>query len=831
MSGSSNQLAEVYKQVESYFQGHPVIIVQATKGDPPDQYTITYNMAGFQKTPDGDIVESGKHVVELSIPFGFPHFPPSCKPKSEIFHPDFDPAAICLGDVWEQDASIANIILHIGKMINGELFSSNNAFNDEAATWYKNNNSKFPLNDAISWGGELRSRPTGDKSTIDILDKDDLSSDFDYLSLDNNEDEDISQSIFPGASAKEQEDLDLLQQLKFQKRFHELSRKLRTSSHVSDEITELKETAAQEIQKCKSLYREAKNLENLGSAAKALKRFEVVQSTVSDYPSIEADIKRVRQTLELLSDLDPNQFDGPGSLAETDKAGKKKGQTENDAAKKKQTVKIRKNSDSFFENSKKRSKLFTGLMVGLGVIVLGAVGLYYSYSGSILSQSRQSYKQCEASLEAGQFKQAKQTCEAGKLLLDKIFIFHLADANSVRADIDSILLSETLRNGLEGKILFEGTYLSKQQVEEFKKIKELLVDANNLFKKRKWEKASELYTRLQEKSSLVKTFSPALLTSIENNKFLCQFQIAIEAADKFINEEQWHLAIGSLTRTQSLLSGLPEDERAVYKEKLKASLSRCKFEIAQKQGESAFNRGNWQDAIIAYESCLNIAHTYSGIKPAQIQEISNTIERSKLYMTIEKGNSAFAKGYWNEAIDAYAEASTTLISNQTLLDETKIDINRKKLGKIMLQASIIRDKQAVKSQLENKELHEAGKLYNQILDAIEGSTYSSEEEFVKARQEIHTTLEDLNQKIYIAEKETYLSENYQSLFISNYPAAVRENLIQPQISFVKEVSGKLLFRMQCTEKRRGSRPLTLVMFYAYDKTSGQWELSTENQPG
>ena len=828
MSGSSDQLTEVYKQVESYFKDHSVITVEATKGDPPDQYTITYNMAGFGQTPDGEVVESSKHVVELSIPFGFPHFPPSCKPKSIIFHPDFDPAAICLGDVWEQDASIANIILYIGKMINGEIYSSKNAFNDEAATWYRNNSAKFPLN-TISWGGELKPRPKGGKSTIDILGEDDLSTDFDYLSLDSNEDDDVSQTLFPGASAQEQEDLDLLEQLKFQKRFYELSKKLRTSSHVSDEITELKETAAQEIQKCKSLYREAKNLESLGSAAKALKRFEVVQSTVSDYPSIEADIKRVRQTLELLSDLDPNQFDGPEPLTEMDKASKKNEQAEDKQAAKKQSPKTRRNRDSFFESREKRSKLFTALMVGLGVIAIGAIGLYYSYSGSIVTQSRQNYKQCEASLAAGQFKQAQETCETAKLLLDKIFIFHLANANSLRSDIDSILLSETLHNGLEGKILFEGMYLSKQQAEEFKKIKELVAEADSLFKMRKWEKASELYTRLQEKSSLVKTFSPTLLTSIENNKFLCQFQIALEAADKFIDEEQWHLAIGSLTHTQSLLSGLPEDERSVYKEKLKGSLSKCKFEIAQKQGESAFNSGNWQDAIIAFESCLNIAHTYSAIKPAQIQKISNTIERSKLYLIIEKGNSAFAQGLWNEAIDAYAEASAALIANQTLLDEAKIDINRKKLGKIILQASIIRDKQTVKSQLENKELHEAGKLYNQILDAIEGSTYSSEEEFIKAREEINTTLEELNQKIYITEKESYLYENYQSLFLSNYPAAVRENLTQPQISFIKEVSGKLLFRMQCTEKRRGSRPLTLVMFYAYDKTSGQWELSTENQ--
>ena len=830
MSGSSEQLAEVYQQVESYFHGHPVISVQPTKGDPPDQYTITYTMLGLQQASDGAVVESNEHVIELSIPFGFPHFPPSCKPKSNIFHPDFDPAAICLGDVWEQDASLANIILYIGKMINGETFSTKNAFNDEAASWYRENGNRFPLS-SISWGGELGKRTAANKNSIDTLDEEDLSSNFDYLTLDSHDGETPSQASFPNTTTDEQDDLDLLLQLKFQKRFYELSRKLRTSTNTNDEIAELKELTDQEVQKCKNLYREAKNLENLGSAAKALKRFEIVFHNVSDYPSIEADIKRVKQTLELLSDLDPDQFDGPHQLPETEKGESKKESKKKNGAPKEQIPKRERKKDSFFENSEKRSKFFTATMVGLGVIAISAVGLYYSYTASIVTQSKQNLVQCKDSLDKLQFKQAKQTCERGKVLLEKVLIFHQGDANSVRSNIDNILLSEALRNGLQGKILYDGMYLSKQQVAEFKKIKAIATQADTLFKAGKWEKASEQYTLLLEKSAIVKTFSPQLLNSAEEKKHLCQFQIAIESADKFITEEQWHLAVGSLTHTQSLLSDLPEDKRAVYKEKLKNSLSRCKFEIALKNGESAFNRGNWQDAIISYEACLNIAHTYSAIKPSQIQKISNTIERSKLYLIIEKGNSAFSRGNWNEAIDAYADASNALTSNQTLLDETKIDINRKKLGKIILQASIIRDKQTVKSQLENKELHEAGKLYNHILDTIEGSTYSSEKEFIKAREEIHSTLEDLNQKIYISEKESYLRENYQSLFVSNYPAAVRENLKQPVISYVKDVSGKLLFRMQCTEKRRGSRPLTLVMFYAYDKTNGQWELSTEHPSG
>lgn len=826
MSGSSDQLAEVFKQVENYFQGHPVISIKPTKGDPPDQYTITYTMSGLQQDSDGEIVESTKHIVELSIPFGFPHFPPSCKPKSEIFHPDFDPAAICLGDVWEQDASLANIILYIGKMINGESFSSKNAFNDEAATWYQENSNRFPLT-PIVWGGEIGSRPTSGDHRIDILDEDDLSSDFDYLNLEEESGVEETQS-FPEMATEEMEDVGLLEQLKFQKRFYELSRKLRVSATLSDRVQDFKELADQEVKKCKSLYREAKNLENLGSAAKALKRFEVVRDTVSDYPSIESDIKRVRQTIDLLSDLDPDQFEGPVPSMEADAQKKEPKPEKNGDTDSIKPAPRRSQKDSFFEDDSKKRRIRNIALAALGVLVIGSVGLFYTRAGSLLTESQKKYQQCSSSLTAGQFTQAKSLCEDGLALLDQISIFHKGDAGRVRSELDAILLSEELRNGIEGRILFEGMYLTKRQVSEFKEIKDLINQADTYLKNRQWEKASAQYTVLLDKTEVVKEFVPQQLQEFQEKKYLCQFHIAIESAEKFTNEKQWHLAIGSLTHTQTLLAGLPDDERELYGERLKSLLSQCRFEIALKSAESAFNRGDWQDAIIGYESCLHIAHSYTAVTPKQKNEILNIIDRSKLYLTIEKGNRAFSRGNWNEAINAYGAAQTALASNQTLLDEAKLDINRQKLGKIILQASIIRDKQTVKSQIENKKLHEAGKLYNQILASIEGSSYSSDKDFLKAKEEINSTLADLNQQIYVSDKEAYLRSNFQSLFISNYPAAIRENLSQPVINFIKEENGKLLFRMQCTEKRRGSRPLTLVMFYAFDKRSGQWELSTDH---
>ena len=81
MSESSNQLDEIYRQVKEFFDSHPAISIRPIKGDPPDQYKITYTITGVCKNSEGEIVESAEHTVELAIPFGFPHFPPSCTPR------------------------------------------------------------------------------------------------------------------------------------------------------------------------------------------------------------------------------------------------------------------------------------------------------------------------------------------------------------------------------------------------------------------------------------------------------------------------------------------------------------------------------------------------------------------------------------------------------------------------------------------------------------------------------------------------------------------------------------------------------------------------------
>ena len=93
MNLGTQQLSEIYNALMEQFAGDPTVRVQAVGGIPPEQYEIYYDILCTSKSENGSIEITRGHAISLSIPFGYPHFPPSCRPISNTFHPDFDDAA------------------------------------------------------------------------------------------------------------------------------------------------------------------------------------------------------------------------------------------------------------------------------------------------------------------------------------------------------------------------------------------------------------------------------------------------------------------------------------------------------------------------------------------------------------------------------------------------------------------------------------------------------------------------------------------------------------------------------------------------------------------
>lgn len=832
MSDSPNQLEEIDRQLRDHFASHPLISVNPTKGNPPEQYEVIYTISGISKTSEEEITESIDHIIEIAIPFGFPHFPPSCKPKSDIYHPDFDPAAICLGDFWEQDRSISELIIHIGKMINGELYSTTNAFNEEAADWYQKHAEKFPLKQ-VKWeiGGELKNSSSDLSSEIDTLDDTDLTTEFDFLSLESGgDDEDIIlNTAFPEVDSSSDLDLELFNQLKRQKKYYTLLRTGEEQSGSSTELTQLCQHAKTKIKEAEKLHREAKKFESKGSARIALEKYQQLTTLVSDFPVIDADIQRVKQTLALLEEINSEESTDifkPEESSEaiiSDDSSPEPVKTKNKkSTRKEQTVKPHP-VDQF--SAPKRSGLKLYLVLALLTITIGLGGYFwYSFSNK-LGKAEDAYAECSTSYANNQFNAAKLSCDKALQLVSEVKFIHQDFAKQLKKFILEILQSEKLVQGLAGNELFDGRYIPKAEAAKLLAIQEKLNEADALFSEKKWEQALELYKTLLAQVESNKYFSPSIIEDKEHKSLMTEFRMFYDPAQVSMQNGKWQEAIEQLLQAQKILVSLPEADREKYSEQLQKDLLKSQFANLKEQGDQSFTSDDWLSAIASYNLALTRGQQ-AALSPESIDAIRNNIKRAELYTTIYEGNTAFASGAWDKAISAYSKATSLLINSHRIPYEKDSDVNVRKLERIILQASIIRDQQATQALIENDELDKAIVSYRQLLESIEKSTFGTEQTFIETSEEVKKAIGSLEQEILLNKQIQYLHDNYQSLFIANYPSAVPEKLTNPVISKTKVVGTKTVFRMQCTETG-GSRPLTLVMHYAYDSKTNQWNLYSE----
>lgn len=144
MSSGEQQLQADYALVKKLLTEYPSIKLIATKGEPPEQYDIEYRIKGYKANPDGTVLPANKHLVRITLPFGYPHFPPTAKPLSAIFHPDIDPDAIRIADFWKESKDLPQLILHIGQMICGTFYSTD-PFNQRAFDWFEERKSWMPF--------------------------------------------------------------------------------------------------------------------------------------------------------------------------------------------------------------------------------------------------------------------------------------------------------------------------------------------------------------------------------------------------------------------------------------------------------------------------------------------------------------------------------------------------------------------------------------------------------------------------------------------------------------------------------------------------------------
>jgi ubiquitin-protein ligase len=132
------------ESMRNAFRDSQYIKVEALEGDPPEAYRVLYHIDSLEPGPDGKPIPRHEHEVEIQLTSEYPRLSPKCKIRTPIFHPNFDPTTICVGDHWTAGERLVDLVVRIGEMIAFQAYNIQSPLDAEAAMWTDLNRGLLP---------------------------------------------------------------------------------------------------------------------------------------------------------------------------------------------------------------------------------------------------------------------------------------------------------------------------------------------------------------------------------------------------------------------------------------------------------------------------------------------------------------------------------------------------------------------------------------------------------------------------------------------------------------------------------------------------------------
>jgi ubiquitin-protein ligase len=132
-------------QMADAFANFDLIKIRQTTGNPTDVYEIEYFVKSLDRGPKNKPVPRDQHLVEIRLTADYPRTAPICKMLTPIFHPNIDPATICVGDHWTAGERLVALVIRIGEMIAFQEYNIRSPLDAEAAMWADLNPDKLPI--------------------------------------------------------------------------------------------------------------------------------------------------------------------------------------------------------------------------------------------------------------------------------------------------------------------------------------------------------------------------------------------------------------------------------------------------------------------------------------------------------------------------------------------------------------------------------------------------------------------------------------------------------------------------------------------------------------
>ena len=135
-------------QMRQAFGDFPLIKIRSSTGDPPDAYIVEYFIKGLERIPGRrDPIERHYHLAEIRLISEYPRLGPQCKMLTPCFHPNIEPATICVGDHWTAGERLVDLVVRIGEMISYQAYNIKSPLDAEAAMWADLHVKELPIDD------------------------------------------------------------------------------------------------------------------------------------------------------------------------------------------------------------------------------------------------------------------------------------------------------------------------------------------------------------------------------------------------------------------------------------------------------------------------------------------------------------------------------------------------------------------------------------------------------------------------------------------------------------------------------------------------------------
>lgn len=791
MAMGSQQLAEDYAQLKEFLELYPNILILKAEGQPPDNYEIEYALRGYSRDENNNIAIASNHRVRISLPFGYPHFAPIAKPLTPVFHPDFDPAAIRIADQWQKNPSLPELVLHIGEMICGNAYNVEDPFNQEAAEWYNSHADQLPL-DALSLA-DIQETDVHLDSLVDDT--------FASLGL---EDDDF---LAPEKSADPAE-IDAIRELMAENKIFTANKRLSELPANADfpDREEIQQNIAKVLRKTDQLFKLAEQLEEISKYDEAIDVTENLLAIASDAPGAEALRDRIQQSYQRAQSAGlPGGGESPSSPPPSAPPPVAK--------------KIRSKTKSSVRLSgviPLKPILFAMLFLGLCV---GTISLYFKDQNT-LSQSQANLLKGQLLLDKKQFDAALDALESAKQALSSLTILRFRKS-TYEQGILTLIASPELQEGLKGRVLYEGEYMSADAAAALKELNVLTEQGQSLAKQNKINDALTLYRQAYQFSldhKLVKQQEPIkeIIQSLE-------LQQALSTAERAEQNKDWERAAEAYRKALSLSSNI---QTLGTISDITHRLTAAAFRHDLDQSKKAFTQSQWEETIRFLEQAQSTINANPAVVSTKERlDLHKLLVNARLYLMLSRAREAYEGKNWDQAIKEYQNALDLLNNEPNSADGPVIDsVDKIARTLLMVQIAQIQDKVLVAEG--NGDISGVISQSRNIQRLIQGSKFADEPAVKSVSQKVGHTIASYQDMLRQNEKIRWLEEHFEEIFRSNYPTFRGSKLMQPKAVFVRKVGNKSLFTLTCVEKSQGASS-KLELAYMYDPATDKWSVPKE----